>query len=116
MKRAALLAVVVVALAGCSAKTANQVTTSTVAPTATTATPATTVPATISTTAAPPPTIPTTSTASAPTGGAPITRSPSGNLYKAGELCPQADAGFTIQGNDGPITCEQSNGLRWVAG
>jgi glucose/arabinose dehydrogenase len=114
MRRTILLGLVVLALAGCSAKVATTATTSTTSATATTAAPAasTSPPSTaVATTTAPPAT--TTATTMAPTGGAPITRSPAGNLYRAGEYCPGADAGYTIQGSDGPITC---TGGRWVTG
>lgn len=118
MKRIILLCLAALALAGCSAKSATTAATTTTAPPRTTLAPTTTVAPTTTratvpptTTTAPPPT--TTASTAAPSGGAPITRSPSGNLYRAGEFCPGADAGYTIQGSAGPITC---TGGRWVAG
>ena len=39
--------------------------------------------------------------------------SPSGNCYRAGELCPAADHGLTAQGSSGPIVCTDNNGWRW---
>jgi hypothetical protein len=41
--------------------------------------------------------------------------SSSGKPYKAGEFCPSDDSGYTIQGADGPITCNPTS-LKWVAG
>jgi hypothetical protein len=48
----------------------------------------------------------------APSGCYPTTSS--GNCYRAGEFCPQADAGMSgIAGNGEAIICEDNNGLRW---
>ena len=38
---------------------------------------------------------------------------PEGNCYRAGEYCPNAKHGQTVQGESGPITCEDNNGWRW---
>jgi len=61
----------------------------------------------------PPPPAPRPTTAPpAPTGCYPTTSS--GNCYRAGEFCPQADAGMSgIAENGEAIICEDNNGLRW---
>jgi hypothetical protein len=61
----------------------------------------------------PPPPAPKPTTAPpAPTGCYPTTSS--GNCYRAGEFCPQADAGMSgIAENGEAIICEDNNGLRW---
>jgi hypothetical protein len=61
----------------------------------------------------PPPPAPKTTTAPpAPSGCYPTTSS--GNCYRAGEFCPQADAGMSgIAENGEAIICEDNNGLRW---
>jgi hypothetical protein len=38
---------------------------------------------------------------------------PEGNCYRAGEFCPKALRGQTVQGETGPITCVDNNGWRW---
>jgi hypothetical protein len=62
----------------------------------------------------PPPPAPkaTTPPPAPPTGCYPKTSS--GNCYRAGEFCPQADAGMTgVAENGEAIICENNNGLRW---
>ena len=50
--------------------------------------------------------------APSPTGCYPIASS--GNCYRPGEFCPDADAGMTGLAGDGEqIKCEDNNGLRW---
>jgi cardiolipin synthase A/B len=63
--------------------------------------PATTAPAT-----APPP-------ASTPGTTAGCYIDPEGNCYRAGEYCPDRLHGQMVQGEDGPITCEDVNGWYW---
>lgn len=47
-------------------------------------------------------------------GTAPIQKPPSGNFYRAGEFCPQVDAGKTTQDSSGrTLLCTNNNGLRW---
>jgi cardiolipin synthase len=38
---------------------------------------------------------------------------PEGNCYRAGEYCPDRLHGQTVQGEDGPITCDYENGWYW---
>jgi hypothetical protein len=38
---------------------------------------------------------------------------PEGNCYRAGEFCPKSLHGQTVQGENGPIKCEDNNGWRW---
>jgi hypothetical protein len=38
---------------------------------------------------------------------------PEGNCYRAGEYCPDTLHGQTVQGEDGPIICENNDGWRW---
>ncbi len=61
-------------------------------------------------------TVPTTSPPTTPTTASyPIVTAPSGNEYHAGEFCPKADLNMTVEGSDGPITCENISGYyRWV--
>jgi hypothetical protein len=96
-------------------------TTTTIAPTTTTTstvppTTTTTKPPPTTTTRPPPPT--TTSTAPhAPPATTPPTTGcyidPEGNCYRAGEYCPGSLHGQTVQGENGPIICEDNNGWRW---
>jgi hypothetical protein len=43
----------------------------------------------------------------------PCYRDPEGNCYRAGEFCPSSLRGKTVEGEDGPIICEENDGLRW---
>jgi phosphatidylserine/phosphatidylglycerophosphate/cardiolipin synthase-like enzyme len=58
----------------------------------------------------------TTSPAPAPTTSPPVSSTtgcyidPEGNCYRAGEYCPDRLRGQTVQGEDGPITCEYQDG------
>lgn len=67
----------------------------------------------------PPPTTRAYTPAPAPAPGgnlgtAPIQKPPSGNFYRAGEYCPEVDAGDTTEDAQGrTLTCENNNGLRW---
>lgn len=69
------------------------------------------------TTAAPttrPPPPPTTTTTSPPATTAPgCYIDPEGNCYRAGEYCPDAMHGQTIQGESGPLVCTDNDGWRW---
>lgn len=71
-------------------------------------------PPTTTTTTRPPTPTTTTTLAPAPT---PTTEGcyidPEGNCYRAGEYCPDSLHGQTVQGESGPITCEENNGWRW---
>lgn len=40
---------------------------------------------------------------------------PEGKCYRPGEYCPDSFHGQTVQGQYGPITCEDKNGWRWVS-
>jgi cardiolipin synthase len=65
--------------------------------------------------------VPTTTTgAAAPIAPSPATSTtvgcyidPEGHCYKAGEYCPDRLHGQTIQGQDGPLTCEDRTGWYW---
>ena len=48
-----------------------------------------------------------------PVGGSGCYIDPEGNCYRAGEFCPNALHGQTIQGESGPLKCEDVNGWRW---
>jgi cardiolipin synthase len=64
--------------------------------------------------ASPPPPVATTApppSTSGSTAGCYI--DPEGNCYRAGEYCPDRLHGSTVQGEDGPITCEDANGWYW---
>lgn len=90
------------------------ITTSTRASTATTHAPTTTTRAP-TTTAPRATTVPPTSAPPTTSASYPMVTSPSGNLYHAGELCPKADVNMTVEGSDGPISCEHTGGYyRWV--
>lgn len=77
-----------------------------VAPTSTPA-PAISTPNVVAT--APPPSPPP----AAPAGNSGCYIDPEGNCYRAGEFCPNAMHGQTIQGAGGPLTCRDVNGWRW---
>ena len=52
--------------------------------------------------------------ASGSLGTAPIQKPPSGSFYRAGEDCPQVDAGKTTQNASGrTLIYTNNNGLRW---
>jgi hypothetical protein len=93
----------------------THVTTTTASPpTTTTTTTLPPPPPTTTTTTRPPPPPPTTTT---PPPTTPATTGcyidPEGNCYRAGEYCPDSLHGQTVQGEDGPITCEDNDGWRW---
>ena len=71
-------------------------------------------PTTTTTRPPPPPTTTTTTAAPAPTPtSAGCYIDPEGNCYRAGEYCPDSLHGQTVQGESGPIICEDNNGWRW---
>lgn len=100
-------------------------TTTTVRPTTTTTPlpppPTTTLPPSTTTepltTVPPPPTTTSPPTTSPPATSPPSTAGcyidPEGNCYRAGEYCPEALRGQTVQGANGPIVCEDNDGWRW---
>jgi hypothetical protein len=87
-------------------------TTTTAAPTPTATATAPPAPATTTTRPAPPPPSTTTFPAPPPTT-AECYVDPEGNCYRAGEYCPDSLHGQTVQGESGPITCEDNDGWRW---
>lgn len=60
-----------------------------------------------------PPTAAPTAAPTAGTSGCYI--DPEGKCYRPGEYCPGSLHGRTVQGENGPITCEDKNGWRWVS-
>jgi len=67
--------------------------------------------ATTTTTTVPIQVAPPSSTGGGSTGRCYI--DPEGNCYRAGEYCPNALHGQTVQGSSGPIVCTNNNGWRW---
>jgi hypothetical protein len=108
---------------GCNSKsgsTGPSTTASTASPAITqiTKSPATTAPerTTAPTTTTTAPTTTTTTTPPIASGQTALT-SPAGNLYRAGEFCPERDLGISTQGSDGTIICSNDNGYdRWLKG
>ena len=98
------------------------VATTTTAP-PTTLPPTTSAPTTTATRAAPPaPTTTATRAAPPPPLAVPASptssgcyRSQAGNCVKAGQYCPTALRGQTVQGESEPLVCLDNNGWRWVA-
>ena len=44
-------------------------------------------------------------------------KSPSGNLYHAGQMCPKKDKGMTTKGSGGKIKCKKmGNYYMWTKG
>ena len=60
-----------------------------------------------------PPTTTTTTTATSLRPPPSCYVDPEGNCYHAGEYCPSALHGQTVQGSNGPIVCTDNNGWRW---
>jgi hypothetical protein len=97
--------------AGWLAATAPPVTTTTRPTTTTAPRVATTLPPPPTTTAPPPTTTTPPPATTPPATGCYI--DPEGNCYRAGEYCPDAMHGQTIQGESGPLICTDNDGWRW---
>ncbi|HTZ09656.1 MAG TPA: hypothetical protein VMB72_11315 [Acidimicrobiales bacterium] len=83
--------------------------------TTTTSTPSTTSTSSTTSTTSTTTTSPPVTTARPTTTVPPCYRDPEGGCYQAGEFCPTALRGETVEGQDGPLECVDDDGWRWEA-